>query len=142
MKGFSQKPAATLAEPGSAKLSQADLETVKETHEYHIQQQQLKAKRDKEMGKVAAMLGAAVMITDKTFPFLTMNGRQLSVSEWYPGLSIAVDKFFVWEKEKESEVEFKAKLFAQNKIRYGFLSPTMELYDLAKQLGLEGKAIE
>lgn len=127
--------------PSAATVSPSDIESLREMQETQVAQQKLDNKKQVELGKVAAMLGATVKVTDWTFPFLHLNDRQLSVSEWYPDLSIVVDKFFHFGQEEEVIVDFKKKAFRAQRVngkevRYAYLTPEMELYDLAAQLNL------
>lgn len=140
MKGQS-KVASEMIPPVSTRMNLSDEESLKEVQESSQEQEKLKRKRDREMGKVAAMLSATVMITDWTFPFLAVGNKQLSVSEWYPDLGFAVDKFFQFGEPEQRIVEFKQKAFEGKEIngksiKYGYLSPYMSLSDLAEQLEL------
>jgi hypothetical protein len=130
------KPAAELVTPGSAPIAPSDQETLRESAERQNAEAKAAARKQKQLGKVAQFLNAKVMVTDRTFPFLTFKTVQLSVSEWYPQLNVAVDKFFQMEDVRHDEIAFKQAQFRANGIQYAYLTPEMDLVDLADQLNL------
>lgn len=130
------RPTAILAVPGSRPLPAEDQEQIQEETDRQMRREELRRRDIVKGNKVAQMLSATYFITDKTFPFLTYKGRQLSVSEYYPDEKIAVDKFYFSEKIDPKEIEFKREMFKENGFKYGFLSPDKKLADLADELGL------
>lgn len=87
--------------------------------------------------KVARMLtGVTYMIENHSFPFLVFKGNPLMVSEYYPELRIAVDKFMEYSDSDKMVVAFKRQQFKKNKIKYGHLTPERSLADLHEELGL------
>lgn len=127
--------------PNVGHASPSDLESLTEMRDVFAAKEKFDQKRSSELGKVGQMLGASVKVSDWTFPFLTFQDRQLSVSEWYPELLIVVDKFFSFGPDEEKIVAFKQGAFKKNmvsgkSVQYGYLTPSMDLSDLAGQLEL------
>jgi len=132
----SLNPAAIMSAPDSRPMSTEDQEHLQDVIDTQVRREELDRRNIAKSNKVAKMLTADFYITDKTFPFLTWNGTQLSVTEYYPNEKIAIDKFFFSQKFDMREIEFKKKKFDENGIKYGFLTPEKKLSDLAEELGL------
>lgn len=130
------RPSSILAASGSRPAVAEDQELIQEETDRQMRREELNRRDIVRGNKVAKMLSASYYITDKTFPFLAYKGRQLSVSEYYPSEKVAVDKFYFAERIDQKEIEFKRKVFEENGLKYGFLSPDKKLADLATELGL------
>ena len=74
--------------------------------------------------------------TDYTWPFLRMNGRQLSVSTFYPSIKVAIDKFYEREDIDPKEILFKKEILSQNGIKYAAATPDKSMVMIVKELGL------
>lgn len=137
------EPTGPRLESGKDALDAKDIQELNELIVAQQQREQRRRKKDADLGKVAHLLGTKIKVTGYTFPFLTFDGNQLSVSEWFPELNIVVDKFYEELTPRMArEVAFKQKAFANNefmgkKIQYGYLDPTMDLHDLADQIEID-----
>ena len=127
MEGTSTKPAS----------GQAGLNQNTEEMERRKAAEQLEKRRITNINKVAKMLGdVKYVIENHSFAFLVFKGTPLSVSEYYPEIKVAVDKFHDMADFDKAVVEFKRKLFEKHKIRYGHLTPERSLADLHEELKL------
>ena len=136
MAGQTTKPAAKLVVQGSKPMSAADAEELQEAQERVRRQDDIDRRNAVKMNKVATLLSATHFVTDYAFPFLQYQGRQLSVSEYYPEYRTAIDKFY-HEDYDRGEVAFKKAEFNKHGYRYGYLTPEKEhqLDSLADMLG-------
>jgi hypothetical protein len=121
-------PASAMKAPRQAQDEQDRLAQLEESERLEKKTVKVQPK-----GKVADLLGAAYVITDWSFTYLVkMEGKnmvQMRVSEWYPTLKVAIDKFYTTETYLEGDVELKKKLFSENGIRYTALGPRNSLME-------------
>jgi hypothetical protein len=132
MDGF-KKPFATMAKPKAS--SKEDLQESNDDRELSRQRAEIEAKSIRNTNKVAALLtGAEYFITDFTWPELGFNDTQYSVSEYYPELKIAIDKFYSLDDPELKFVGEKKKRLNKIGIKYAYLDPTKRLADIEPDL--------
>jgi hypothetical protein len=119
------KPAARLVVQGSKPISQANAEELQEAQERYGRQEELDRRNAVRTNKVAMLLSATHFVTDYAFPFLQYQGRQLSVSEYYPEYRTAIDKFYDEDYDR-GEVALKKAELNKHGYRYGYLTPEKE----------------
>lgn len=131
-----ERPAAKMVTPGQTGMTPDGEEALREVQEHAARQEEINAKNQVKANKVAALIGGKGYVTDKTWPFLIYQGRQISVSEFYFENNIAIDKFFYAGDWELAIVEFKKRVLGENGIRYAYLTPDKKLADLEIELGL------
>ena len=133
-----EKPAAKVVTPSEvgSGVSSEQYEALTDVREKAARQADLDGRNDAKSNKVASLLGGTYYIQEKTWPFLTHQGRQLSVSEFYPELNVAIDKFYHMDEWELALVESKKVTLKSNGIKYAFLTPEKSLADLEVELGL------
>jgi len=131
MKGASKpeiqadRPAAAIGIPNS------------EEQELASRRMELDRRNVAKMNKVAQMLSDTThYITDWTHPCLNNKGEQLNVTEYFPEIKVAVDKFYSVDQCDPTVIAFKANALKKNGIRYGHLTPERGLADLCVELGM------
>lgn len=136
MKGVSEdkKPAAKMADAritAPNPLAQADDQ---ETVERIQRQAELDSRNSVKMNKVAKTLDQSYYIQEWTHPCLLIDGRQATVSEYYPEIKVAIDKFYhVGEWEKKI-TDFKKVALKEQGIKYAYLTPDKTLADIEADL--------
>lgn len=127
-----ERPSAKLVTPAD-RTPDGD-EALREVQEAAVRKEELDRRNQARTNKVAALIEGRVYVTDKTWPFLVWQGRQLSVSEFYLEKNVAIDKFYHVGEWELAIVEFKKKVLAENGIRYAYLTPERSLADLEADL--------
>ncbi len=128
-----EKPAAKVLTPGVGS-SPEGTEALQEVMENASRKYELDARNQAKANKVAALLGGTYYVQEETWPFLVWQGRQWSVSEFYPESKIAIDKFYRMEELDQQLVAFKKKTLKEHGIRYAYLTPDKSLADLEADL--------
>jgi hypothetical protein len=111
--------------------NEVEVELNRDEAERVAQMKKLEARKLQREDKVAKAVGAKYYITNASFPFLlTVGGFTMSVSQYYPDLKLAVDKFYEWNAQEIKEAAIKEKLFEGSGIRYVYLNPSKRLEDV------------
>jgi hypothetical protein len=125
----SRKPAAAMSQPIPAGEASAHDDANDEIERIQAKAR-LQAQQDARANKVAAMLEATHFIYEYSgswsdpWDWFFDGERQMSVSEYYPALKVAVDKFpYIGDHEKRL-IALKKKLLKAHGIKYGYLDGT------------------
>jgi hypothetical protein len=130
----SDKPASGIGRPHVAQPNDEETEALREAREEQKDQAAIDARKSVDSNKVASMLGGTWYITDHTWPYFRSDDRQMSVTEFYPDLNIAIDKFFNFGPHEERLTKEKKRLLNANGIRYAYLEPMKSLGDIGPDL--------
>lgn len=132
-----EKPAAKVVMPSEvgSGVTAERAEALRDVSESATRQAELEARNTAKANKVASLLGGTYYIQEKTWPFLTHQGRQLSVTEFYPELNVAIDKFYHVDEWELALTDAKKNALKLNGIKYAFLTPDKSLADLEAELG-------
>jgi hypothetical protein len=129
----SNKPIALLLKTGKKNKrpkQDGDDELDRDAAEIATAQKKIEGTRLRNEDKMAKKLGT-YYITNASFPFLvTKSGFTMSVSQYYPAMKLAVDKFYNWNSTEIKEAEFKEKAFTGSGIKYVYLNPNKRLEDV------------
>jgi hypothetical protein len=128
------KPASATVEPGSRPLNKESQEALFEAQELNIRRAELDRRNAARSNKVAQFLKANYYITDKAFPWLVYKGERLSVTEYYPEIRVAIDKYYEEADFKPEVCNAKRLIFHKHKIHYAFLKPGKQLVEIEKEL--------
>jgi len=128
------KPAAAIGKPSSARPDDIESEALQDMREEAVAQAAIDAKKAAHANKVADMLSATYFVTDYTWPFLRSADRQMAVTEFYPELNVAVDKFYYFGAHEEGLVKDKKRLLNENGIKYVFLNASKSLGDIGPEI--------
>ncbi len=137
MKGVpdTNRPKAQMVPPKAAappdQYAQADDQ---ETLERIRRQNELDQRDVAKANKVARILDQKYYITDWTHPCLFLNGVQTSVTEYYPEIKVAIDKFYHVGAWEQKITDMKKALLKKEGIRYAFLTPEKTLADIEADL--------
>jgi len=134
MTGNPKKAASATVEPRANLEKTSAREALLEAQELAYRSEELNRRNAARSNKVALFLQASYYITDQAFAFLVFKGERLTVSEYYPEIKVAVDKFYEETEYDKDICTEKKKLFKKHGIRYAFLKPGKSLSDLEKDL--------
>ncbi len=136
-----QKPAAAEAK-GRAPIDKETLSDIQTDQELAQQKAKIEARRKRTFSKVATLLGQEEYIYNWTHPCLFMDARgtQTEVSEFYPKLNVAIDKFYHVDDHERALTDFKREALKAVGIKYAYLTPEIDLADIADDLGIKIKA--
>ena len=128
------RPIASYAE--QRPQSQEDLRELHEQQKRADDQARIEAIKQKQRSKLAEMLKQKIFIREWTHPCLLIPGivQQLSVSEFYPDLKLAVDKFMVYDDHEIKLTEHKKKRLNEWGFKYVVLTPDKDLSDILPEI--------
>jgi hypothetical protein len=132
--GNPKKAAAATVEPRLRPEKSGSREALIEAQELASRKEELDRRNSIRSNRVAQFLQASYCITDQAFAFLIFKGERLTVSEFYPEIMVAVDKFYDDSEFDQEVCDAKKKLFKKHRIRYAFLKPGKRLADLETDL--------
>jgi len=86
--------------------------------------------------KFAEMIDQKIYITEWTHPclFNKESNRQMTVSEFYPKLNLALDKFFHFDEWELSLTNIKRESLNKAGFKYVFLTPDKDFADILADL--------
>jgi hypothetical protein len=132
------RPISIMKSPVPIDQRPEQVEASKELTEEQQRRTELDRRNVVKGNRVAQLLGSVkYYVTNQRFPFLVQNGMPLSVTEYYPDLKVAVDKFMNFSDWTQAETDYKSQIFKKHGIKYAFLHPRKSLGDMARELGLE-----
>lgn len=137
------RPAAAVGR-NNRPIDKEQMDDLKNEQELARQKAKIAARRERRFSRVAQLLDQQSYITSWTHPCLFMPERnvQTEVSEYFPAIKVAIDKFYHMGDLEQSLCDFKKKALAKEGIKYAFLTPQINLADIADDLGVKIKADE
>lgn len=134
MKGL-EKPFATLSK--SRAVTPQEQRDNAEEAELLTRRQELENRNQRNQNRVAALLSkASFWVTNWTHPCLFIDGYQTSITEYYPDIKLALDKFYDMRDFSQKLCDRKKERLAKFDIQYVYLTPEKKLSDLSSELKL------
>jgi hypothetical protein len=121
----SDKPYGLMTSPKKSKRPREEYEAELEKEDAEMAKAKKKIENSliKKEDKVAKKL-QSYYITNASFPFLANGaGFTETVSQYYPALNIAVDKFYLWSVVVKKMIDWKIERFKNTAIKYVYLTP-------------------
>ena len=138
-------PYAQLTQPSGVERAMEDQDAAERLVEQQeaIKAQRAKALKEGRTDKIAKVLNQKRYVTDRTWQFLTVTiggkSYQLSVSQFFFDIDVAVDKFYDMAEYEAGHTALKQKLLNANGIKYVALNPTKRLADIEVELEAQDK---